>query len=155
MPVAGELKEGGSYQLTGHAGGTISRCEKPHGFAATWEYGGDVSWIEVRLAEVPGGTRLELEHVAHVKDEFWDQFGPGATGLGWDSALLGIANHLADPAAERPAGPELEAWMVSEEGKLMLRLSADAWAEAEVADGGDPEVAKGHADRSYGAYTGG
>src|SRR6266513_248978 len=48
LPVSGELKLGGRYQLEGNAGGTVERCEPPHGFAATWEYGGEVSWIEVR-----------------------------------------------------------------------------------------------------------
>ena len=50
LPVSGELKEGGRYQLEGNAGGTITRCDPPHGFDATWEMGGDMSWIELRLA---------------------------------------------------------------------------------------------------------
>jgi uncharacterized protein YndB with AHSA1/START domain len=49
LPVSGELKLGGRYQLEGNAGGTIERCDPPHSFSATWEYGGEVSWIEVRL----------------------------------------------------------------------------------------------------------
>ena len=70
LPVSGDLSEGGHYQLESNAGGTISHCEKPRGFAATWEYDEDVSWIEVRLTpEGDGRTRLELEHVAHVADE--------------------------------------------------------------------------------------
>ena len=155
LPVSGELREGGKYQLEGNAGGTISRCDKPHGFAATWEYNGDVSWIEVRLVpEGDGRTRFELEHVAHVADEFWEQFGPGATGVGWDAGLLGLAMHLADPAAPRDQ-PAIEAWMASDEGKLFYRLSSDSWAEAAVADGTDPAVARERADRCYAAYTGG
>ena len=35
----GELKEGGHYQLEGNAGGTVTSCDKPHGYAATWEMG--------------------------------------------------------------------------------------------------------------------
>jgi uncharacterized protein YndB with AHSA1/START domain len=89
LPISGELRQGGRYQFQGHAGGTISRCEKPTGFAATWEAGDDVSWIEVRLTpEGDNRTRLELEHTGHPKAEFWEQFGPGAAGLGWDSILL-------------------------------------------------------------------
>ncbi|MEU8228445.1 SRPBCC family protein [Actinoplanes sp. NPDC048967] len=155
LPVSGELREGGKYQLEGNAGGTISRCDKPHGFAATWEYNGEVSWIEVRLVpEGDGRTRFELEHVAHVADEFWEQFGPGAVGIGWDAGLLGLAMHLADPAAPRDQAA-IEAWMVSDEGKLFYRLSSDSWAEAAVADGTDPAVARERADRCYAAYTGG
>jgi uncharacterized protein YndB with AHSA1/START domain len=154
LPITGELKEGGHYQIEGNAGGTVTACDKPRGFAATWEYGGDVSWIEVRLTPEEGGTRFLLEHVAHVKDEWWDQFGPGATGIGWDSGLYGLARHLDDPAAPRPAGDELIAWVASDEGKLFMRLSADAWAETAVADGEDPAVAAARADRCYAAYTG-
>ena len=40
LPVSGELKEGGRYQLEGNAGGTITHCDPPHGFDATWEMGG-------------------------------------------------------------------------------------------------------------------
>ncbi|HEY2595152.1 MAG TPA: SRPBCC domain-containing protein, partial [Chloroflexota bacterium] len=40
LPVSGELRLGGRYQLEGNAGGTIERCDPPHGFRATWEFGG-------------------------------------------------------------------------------------------------------------------
>ena len=70
VPVSGDLREGGQYQIEGNASGTIQRCEAPHGFSATWEYGGEVSWIELRLtAEANGRTRLALEHIAQVGDE--------------------------------------------------------------------------------------
>ncbi|GIF22038.1 uncharacterized protein YndB with AHSA1/START domain [Actinoplanes tereljensis] len=155
MPIAGELKEGGSYQLEGNAGGTITSCDKPRGFTATWEYGDEVSWITVTLAETDGGTRFELEHVAHVKDEWWEQFGPGATGIGWDSGLLGLAGYVPDRDFTRLTMDEIMAWVAGGDGKLFMRLSADAWAEASVADGEDAAVAAARADRGYAAYTGG
>jgi uncharacterized protein YndB with AHSA1/START domain len=154
LPVSGDLKEGGHYQFEGQAGGTITRCDRPRSFAATWEYGGNVSWIEVRLSpEDQGRTRFELEHVAHVADEFEDQFGPGAVGVGWDSGLLGLANYLADPgsAMDRQAAA---AWVASEEGKQFMKLSSDAWAEADIASGTDPERARTLAENTYAAYTG-
>src|SRR3954451_6733735 len=49
MPVTGDLTTGGSYQLEGNAGGTIERCDPPKSFFATWEFGGQVSWLEVRI----------------------------------------------------------------------------------------------------------
>ena len=92
LPVRGDLREGGHYQLEGNASGTISSCDPPHRFSATWEFGGDVSWIDVRLTEdADGHTILMLEHVAHVDDTRWSEFGPGAVGVGWDAALLGLA----------------------------------------------------------------
>ncbi|MDO8185555.1 SRPBCC family protein [Conexibacter sp. JD483] len=154
LPVSGELKVGGRYQLEGNAGGTIEACDPPHSFAATWEHGGDVSWIELQLtAEGPETTRFELRHIAHVDDERWTQYGPGAVGVGWDLALLGLGMHLdgggvqVDPAAA-------QAWVGSSEGVAYLRESADAWGEADAADGGDAAVAAERAERTYRFYTG-
>src|SRR5262245_42211669 len=66
LPVTGDLRLGGRYQLQGNAGGEITRCEPPHSLAMTWEFGGDVSWLTVALSERTGRTHLELEHVAYV-----------------------------------------------------------------------------------------
>ncbi|WP_433797699.1 SRPBCC family protein [Actinoplanes sp. CA-252034] len=100
LPVSGDLRVGGSYQFEGNAGGTITKCERPHAVGATWEFGDQVSWVEVRLVpEGDGRTRFELEHVAHVADEHWEQYGPGAVGLGWEGAFWGLANHLDTPEA--------------------------------------------------------
>jgi uncharacterized protein YndB with AHSA1/START domain len=156
LPVTGELREGGRYQFEGNAGGTITACDKPHSYAATWEMGGQVSWVEVRLSDAGAGrTRFELEHVAHVDDDIARQYGPGAVGVGWDSALLGLANHVQavpDPAL-RP--PDAMAWLATAEGKEFLRLGSDAWAEADIAAGTDPRRARELAERTYAAYTGG
>ena len=59
LPISGDLCVGGRYELEGNASGTIERCDPPHSFAATWEYGDDVTWIEVRLeSEADGRTRF-------------------------------------------------------------------------------------------------
>lgn len=151
LPVSGDLRPGGHYQLEGHAGGTIERCDPPNSFAATWEFGGQTSWIEVRLTEEPGGkTRLQLEHVAHVSDDLWDQFGPGAVGVGWDGALLGMAQHMA--------GGELTpdtsmAWMVSDEGRQFYELSSEQWCQASIASGTPPAEARAAAERVTAFYT--
>lgn len=153
LPISGELSLGGRYQLEGNAGGTIERCDPPKGFAATWEYGGEVSWIEVRLtAESEERTRFELEHIAHVDDERWAEFGPGAVGVGWDGGLMGLASYLSSGKAVDPA--ESMAWMASDEGKLFMTLSSDRWYDAAVAAGEDPAAARAAADRTIAAYTG-
>jgi uncharacterized protein YndB with AHSA1/START domain len=153
LPVSGDLKEGGRYQLEGNAGGTITSCEPPHGFDATWEMGGDVSWIELRLAhEGSGRTLFRLNHIAHVDDERWAQFGPGAVGVGWDSGLIGLYRHLTTrQAMDRAKAAE---WSVSEEGRRFLIASSDAWYEASVASGTDPAAARAAADRTAKFYTG-
>ena len=72
LPISGDYRVGGTYQLEGNAGGEIVACERPNRFKVTWVYGepenpGDVSEVEVRLSSVEGDrTRLELEHVADV-----------------------------------------------------------------------------------------
>ncbi|QGN48418.1 polyketide cyclase [Micromonospora sp. WMMC415] len=154
LPVSGDLRLGGRYQLQGNAGGTIERCDPPKGFAATWEYGDEVSWIEVRLAPVEDGrTRFELDHIAHVDDDRWTQFGPGAVGVGWDLAALGLASHLA--AAGAGVTPEeSEAWMASDEGRRFVALSSEQWYEASVAGGTDRAEARAAADRTTAFYTG-
>jgi uncharacterized protein YndB with AHSA1/START domain len=99
LPISGDLRPGGRYEFEGNASGTIERCEPPNSLSATWEYGGQTSWVELRLTREPdGGTRFALEHIAHVDDEFWTQFGPGAVGIGWDQAVLGLTLYLTSPA---------------------------------------------------------
>jgi uncharacterized protein YndB with AHSA1/START domain len=153
LPVTGDLRLGGRYQLEGNAGGTIERCEPPTEFAATWEYGDEVSWIEVRLsAEGAGRTRLQLEHIAHVDDTRWTEFGPGAVGVGWDMAFVGLAVHLESGQTSDPR--EVQAWAASDDGLRFMRDSSDAWYDAAVAAGEDPAEARAAANRTADAYTG-
>jgi uncharacterized protein YndB with AHSA1/START domain len=153
LPISGELREGGRYQLQGNASGRIQRCSAPHGFAATWENGGDVSWIELRLVPEAGGrTRLELEHIAHVDDALWTQFGPGAVGVGWELALMGLTGHLGPGKTVEP--DEAEAWSASDEGRQFMRLSSEAWGEASIAADTEPSMARAAAERTTAFYTG-
>jgi uncharacterized protein YndB with AHSA1/START domain len=153
MPVSGDLVVGGKYQLEGNASGTVQRCDPPKGFAATWEYGGEVSWIEVRLTEEADGVRFELEHTAHVDDVRWAEFGPGATGIGWDLGFMGLAEHLSGAPGLVPA--DSLAWMGSAEGKEFMALCSERWRAANVAAGTDEEAARAAADRCTAAYTAG
>ena len=153
LPITGDLKVGGRYQLDGKAHGTILTCDPPREFTATWEFGEDVSWIELRItSEGPHRSRFELAHISHV-DDHWEQFGPGAVGMGYDGALVGLAIHLSTGEAVDPsAGQE---WMASEDGRRFMKLSGEAWYEANVASGADAEWARSAADRCLAAYLGG
>ncbi|GII97520.1 SRPBCC family protein [Sinosporangium siamense] len=155
LPVTGELRVGGRYQLEGNAGGEIQRCDPPKSFFATWEYGEGKSWIEVRLTAAPGGrTRLELDHIAPVDDgfrEFDGQFGPGAVGLGWDTGLLGLYLHLATGETVDPA--KIQEWTLSEEGVHFFTLSSEDWCKADIASGTDPDAARTRAATTLGFYT--
>ena len=153
LPISGDLRLGGRYQLHGNAGGTITRCEPPRVVGMTWEFGGEVTWLEVTLAPTPdGGARLQLEHVAHVPDARWDEFGPGAVGVGWDSALLGLATYLASGTAVDPR--EAMAWLGSENGREFIRESSDDWCRASIDAGTDAPAARAAAARTTAAYTG-
>ncbi|RJL27126.1 SRPBCC family protein [Bailinhaonella thermotolerans] len=152
LPVSGDLRLGGHYQLEGNAGGKIEQCDPPRSFAATWEYGGSMSWIEVRLTPAPGGgTRFELEHIAHVDDDQWAEFGPGAVGIGWDGAFLGLAQHMSGAPALVPA--DAAEWAMSEEGLRFTTLSSERWRDASVAAGTPEAEARAACDRVTAAYT--
>jgi uncharacterized protein YndB with AHSA1/START domain len=153
LPITGELRVGGRYQLQGNAGGVIESCNPPKSFSATWEYGGEVTWIEVRvMAEPDGSTRLVLEHIAHVDDQRWAQFGPGAVGVGWDMGLLGLATHLSAGAAVDPR--EVASWVASAGGRQFMSASSERWGQASIAAGMDEDQARAAAAATTAAYTG-
>jgi uncharacterized protein YndB with AHSA1/START domain len=138
LPVTGDLRPGGTYQLEGNAGGEIRVCDPPRRLQLTWIFGEppgpeDSSIVEVGLApSEDGGTTLTLEHTAVVPPEMWDEYGPGGVGVGWDLALLGLGAHVAgidlgDPAALE-TDPAMQAVMVA---------SSEAWGAALQASGVD------------------
>ena len=155
LPVEGELKLGGRYQLKGNAGGTITRCDAPSALDVTWEFGGHMSWVTVRLETQGKRTRLTLEHIVPASDvdTHWTQYGPAAVGVGWDLTLRGLDLHLKSSEALDHA--KAHAWMASPEGKAFMRGSAEAWVQAHILGGENPEVAKGMAERTAAFYAGG
>ena len=151
LPITGDLKLGGRYQLEGNAGGVITACEPPSGYTVTWEFAGDTSWVEVRCTEdAEGGARLELTHTM-LHSPHWDQYGPGATGVGWELGLLSLALYLKGPDE-----PKLDAedFAESPEGKALTKGSAHAWGEAGIAAGENPGTARAAAGRTAAFYTG-
>ena len=151
LPVSGELELGGRYQLEGNAGGVITECDRPSHFGLTWEFGGDVSWVEVRLSDDGAGlARLTLTHTAHLS-EHWTEYGPGAAGVGWEFGVLGLALHVT-----QPNDPKLdeEAFGASSDGKALITGSSEAWGHAAIAAGTDPDAARAAARRTTAFYTG-
>ena len=153
LPISGDLRQGGRYQFQGNAGGTIQECVEPERLKVTWEFGGGVSWLTVRLVPLADGTRLELEHEALPMPGFSDVYGPGAVGVGWDGGFLGMAIHLADPGAGKP--PEADAqWPMSPEGKAFYGAAAAAWGRADAAAGTPEAEAMQRAETTRKFYTG-
>jgi uncharacterized protein YndB with AHSA1/START domain len=151
LPVSGELKVGGRYQLEGNAGGVVERCDEPVLFAVTWEFGEMMTWLTVTLTPDGESTRLELTHEAPVDPTMWGQFGPGAVGVGWDLALMGLGMHLE---TGRQVDPETAVtFPASPEGREFIRLAATGWGDAAVGDGEQPGPAHEAADRTFAFYT--
>jgi len=151
LPVSGDLKLGGTYQLKGNAGGSITECQAPTFLAVTWEMQGQVSWVDVRLEKVDSTrTRFTLTHTAPVSD-FWTTYGPGAVGIGWELGLLGMALYIAYP--DEPKIDENE-FGISPEGQSLIRGSSDGWCLASIADGTPRGEAEAAARRTTAFYTG-
>jgi uncharacterized protein YndB with AHSA1/START domain len=141
LPITGDLRLGGTYQLEGNAGGEIRACEPPRRLQVTWIFGeepgpDDSSIVEVRLKPASeGDTVLVLEHTAVVPPEMWDQFGPGAVGVGWDLALVGLAAHLAGVELGDPAQLETDPAMHE-----LMAASSKAWGTALGESGASPDT---------------
>ncbi len=149
-PVSGDLRPGGRYQIEGNASGTIERCDPPESFAATWEFGGQTSWIEVRLtAEPDGSPARDRAHRAAGRRHMGR---PGAVGVGWDLALMDLATHLTTAAGVNPQ--DGAAWVASASGREFITLSSQYWRDADLAAGADPATARAAAGRTAAFYTG-
>ncbi|WP_157252145.1 SRPBCC family protein [Nonomuraea typhae] len=142
MPISGDLRPGGNFQLEGNAGGQILECEPPGRYKVTF---GDVSSIvEVRLS--PAGderTDFVLEHSVPLA---MAQSGAGAftVGPGWDGALLGLALFVTGEV--QPGDDPAEAAR-SEEALRYSKASVQAWEKAVAASGTATaeEIAQGKA----------
>ena len=142
LPISGDYQVGGHYQFEGNAGGEILDCDRPSRVRVSWVYGempdaGPASEVEVRLTPAgEGSTTVVLQHIAVVPDEMWDQFGPGAVGVGWDGGVLGLSLHLRGESVADPV-----AWQLSDEGREFFAQSSAAWGVANEAAGADPAAA--------------
>ena len=113
---------------------------------------GEPSWVVLTLTPQDGSTALELRHTAHVPEEFWGTYGPGAVGVGWELSLLGLALHLGTGKAVDPAA--IETWSASDEGRAYLGGSSAGWADAAVAGGEDEDAARSAQQATTAFYTG-
>ncbi|MFC7585917.1 SRPBCC domain-containing protein [Nonomuraea antimicrobica] len=136
LPVSGDFRVGGSYRIEGNAHGEILHCEPPSLLRISWLFGENpgFSEVEVHLSAKDGGTLFELRHTAEVPEEFWGRFGPGATGVGWDMTLLGLALHLSGGEKSDEA-----TFHLTPEGRAFITASGQAWGQAHRAAGGSPD----------------
>jgi uncharacterized protein YndB with AHSA1/START domain len=136
LPVSGDLRVGGTFQLEGNAGGEILRCEPPRLLKVT--FGGPTSLVELRLTSAAdSGTTLELEHTVPI-----EMAGSGAgalyVGPGWDSALMALGLFFGGEVSDDPV-----AAANSPQGQEFSRQSVLAWATVVESSGtaGTDEIA--------------
>jgi len=146
----------GAFEAVGGAHGGVLEAEAPHRLRLSWEYGTNVDDLAIALdPEDDGTTELRLVHVADVPHEVFDRFGPGATALGWDIALLGLAARTGawrELCLDVPAPSAV--WLASEDGARYVRAWSIRWAAASVAAGTDETVARRGEVETARAYGG-
>jgi len=128
MPLSGDLRVGGTFQLEGNAGGDILECEPPRRLMLT--FGGPTSLVELRLSPTGDSeTLLELEHTVPI-----EMAGSGAgalyVGPGWDGAFMALGLFLDSVVSEDPV-----AFGNSPQGQEFSRQSVHAWATAIASSG--------------------
>ncbi|HEY2698111.1 MAG TPA: SRPBCC family protein [Pseudonocardiaceae bacterium] len=145
LPVTGELKVGGRYQLEGNAGGEILHCAPPKLLHVTWGMGeGPASEVRLKLTQVDAETtELELAHERFADPEFWAKYGPGSVGTGWDLILYGLAEDLAGADLS-----DRESWTRTQEYAEFVRASTQAWAAAHEASGASAADARSAAEET-------
>ena len=122
LPLTGDLRPGGSFQLEGNASGEIISCEPPEHLAVT--FGGETSLVDVRLSADGEQTLLILEHSVPLSLA-GSAAGALYVGPGWDGALMGVALYLDGQVADDPV-----AAANSPEAQQFCIESIDAWTAA-------------------------
>jgi uncharacterized protein YndB with AHSA1/START domain len=150
-PVTGDLREGGNYAIEGNASGSITACSPDRFFRLSWEFGGEASTVEVEFAPADGGVRLRLSHAADTPREFWERYGAGATGVGWDLTLIGLSHYVAT-GSRRPL--EVSSWYTSSQARRFIHGASERWAAQAVAAGVPEAAAAAAAARTSAFYLG-
>jgi uncharacterized protein YndB with AHSA1/START domain len=143
LPLTGDLRPGGTFQIEGNAGGSIIACDPPHRLQVTWAFG-EAQPSLVTLALTSKGadaTELVLSHTVPDDDQ-WAKFGPGAVGVGWDLSLAALAQYAAGDTPDP-----------SNFGPAVMRASAGSWGAADEAGGAPAEIASAAAENTSNFYA--
>jgi Activator of Hsp90 ATPase homolog 1-like protein len=132
LPVTGDLRQGGNFQLEGNAGGDILTCQPPRRLVVT--FGGESSIVDVVLSGSGDETLLELTHSVPV-ELAGGVAGALYVGPGWDGALLGIGLYLAGEVPADPVeaanSPEAQEFNVVSIKEWVAAIEASGTADAD------------------------
>lgn len=131
MPITGDLRAGGDFQLEGNAGGEILDCEPPSRLRTT--FGGPESVLTLTLTAVGDGTELELDHSVPLA---MAQSVAGAlfVGPGWDGAFLGLGLYVDGEEIGDPQQLAQDPVLVP-----FTRGSVERWTAVVAESGATPE----------------
>ncbi len=127
LPLTGDLRAGGTYQLEGNASGDIVSCEPPAHLVIT--FGGASSVVDLRLSADARQSLLEFDHSVTV-EMAGSTAGALYVGPGWDGALVALSQYLEGSLAEDPT-----VTAESPESQAFSAESIDAWAAIIQASG--------------------
>jgi uncharacterized protein YndB with AHSA1/START domain len=133
LPLTGELREGGNFQLEGNAAGDIMTCEPPRRLIVT--FGGESSIVDVLLSSDGQQTLLKLTHSVPL-----ELAGSGAgalyVGPGWDGSLLALALYVVGAAIGDPVAfdnsPEMQDFNVHSIKEWVAAIEASGTADADA-----------------------
>lgn len=108
-------RDGESLTFEGGVRADILECVEEEYLRLTWD-DGSPGTLDIRFEDADPGTRLTLAHSA-PRDELWETYGPGLSGIGWDSSLVSLALHLA-----------VDTEAVEGEEEAFIRALAAEWA---------------------------
>lgn len=133
LPLTGNLRPGGNFQLEGHAGGDIMACEPPRHLLVT--FGGESSIVDLQLTGDGEQTLLKLTHSVPL-ELAGSTAGTLYVGPGWDGALLGIALYLAGEVSGDPVAaansPEVQDFNVRSIQEWIAAAEASGTADADA-----------------------
>jgi uncharacterized protein YndB with AHSA1/START domain len=133
LPLTGDLRPGGNFQLEGNAGGDIMTCEPPHHLLVT--FGGESSIVDLLLTGDGEQTLLRLTHSVPL-ELAGSTAGALYVGPGWDGALLGIALYLAGEVSGDPVAaansPEVQDFNVKSILEWIAAVEASGMADADA-----------------------
>lgn len=156
-PIEGDLREGGEFRAPGGAGGRILEAVEPHKLDLTWEYQGKVDSLLIRIDPMDdGASSLDLVHTTAMPREVFDAYGPGASAVGWDIALLGLAAFSGgwDSLSEHPVPTPTPQWLATAQGAAFVAAWSIRWGGASAAAGTDPALSRAGELATTAAYGG-